>query len=700
MQRLGRIGLWEVRLPEHVYIFSEEMYHILGLDSQRYDATPENYLAAVHPDDRQKVAANIASILQGDPLSSELAHRIIWPDGEVRHVIVRTQMMTCGSATLLFGTLQDITETKRVEAELRKNEERFKYAAQASTDAIWDWDIQSNRSWCSENMQTLFGYACPESDDAVQSWAAQVHPADRKRALNEIDTALKGTANCLKSEYRFLKQSGECIDILSRAVIVRNENGEAVRMVGALVDITERNRAKAARKTDEQKIQHLAFHDSLTGLANRVLLAERVRQALERKQPSGGALLLLDLDDFKSLNDTYGHVTGDQLLKQVAERLKDCVAGSDTVARLGGDEFVILLHHIGEEKQTDTASRARMLGEKVLAAFRLPFIVDEHHSHFMTPSIGIALLSQQDQSADDILRRADMAMYRAKDAGRNTLRFFDPDMEAAIAARVAMEKDMRQALIDDQFMLHYQPQMTCDGEMIGAEALLRWPHSVRGMVPPVKFIPLAEKTGLIVPLGQWVLRTACTRLKRWADMPEFAGLSISVNVSAVQLHSADFVEQVLSALEQTGANPHQLKIELTESIVVDNVEDSIGKMMALKSRGVGFSLDDFGTGYSSLSYLKRLPLDQLKIDQSFVRDIESDPNDAAIVTTIIALGKSLGLKVIAEGVENIEQRRFLDQHGCPAYQGYLLSRPLPAEELETFIKAHQQSAPDASRLQN
>lgn len=688
LQRLGRIGIWEVHLPEHLYFFSEEMYRILGLDPHKSHATSETYLAAVHPDDRQKVKANMTSVLQGHPLFVELEHRIVWPNGEIRHATVRTEVARNGKEILLYGTLQDVTEAKRAEADLRKNEERFKFAAQALSDAIWDWNIREKRSWCSDNIDILFGSACPFSDDPLALWVEQVHPEDKERVLHETRAALNGTANDFCIEYRFLQQDGRCIDILSRAVIIRDDTGEAVRMIGTLIDVTERKQAEATRKDNEQKIRHLAFHDSLTGLANRAHLAERLRHALAVPEPGrhGGAILLLDLDDFKALNDTFGHAAGDQLLKLVAERLIAFVEKGDTVIRLGGDEFVVLQEHPAEEDRIEAVNRARILGEKILGAFRLPFILDEHHNYFVTPSIGITLFEQGPETAENILKQADLAMYQAKAAGRNTLRFFDPEMEAVAAARVALERDMREALLENQFELYYQPQFTCEGRLIGAEALLRWSHPTRGVVSPVKFIPLAEKTGLIMPIGLWVLTTACSLLKRWSTIPECAGLAIAVNVSALQLRSAGFVEQVLTIMEQTGADPRKLKIELTESVLVDNIEDSIAKMMVLKSRGVGFSLDDFGTGYSSLSYLKRLPLDQLKIDQSFVRDIETDPNDATIARAIIALGHNLGLAVIAEGVENEGQRKFLDHHGCPAHQGYLLSPPLSADRLESFAK--------------
>jgi diguanylate cyclase (GGDEF)-like protein len=432
----------------------------------------------------------------------------------------------------------------------------------------------------------------------------------------------------------------------------------------------------------------MAFHDGLTGLPNRLLLSERVHHAINAAKRSNhaGALLLLDLDDFKTLNDTFGHETGDILLKQVAERLISSVRKNDTVARLGGDEFVVLLDQIQEEDRTEAAKQVNILGEKILSAFRQPFRLKGQYNYYVTPSIGISLFGTKDETTDDILRRADLAMYQAKAAGRNTLRFFDPDMQAVVAARVALEADLRDALEKQEFTLHLQPQISCEGELIGAEALLRWEQPMRGLVPPVEFIPLAENTGLILPLGQWVLTSACSLLQSWATDPVLAKLTIAINVSALQLRNANFVEQVLDVVKQTGADPGKLKIELTESLLVDNIEDTIVKMQALKRHGLGIALDDFGTGYSSLSYLKRLPLDQLKIDQSFVRDLIHSKSDGAIAHSIISLGQSLGLSVIAEGVESEGQREFLHAHGCPAYQGFYFAEPMGIDEFEAFAK--------------
>lgn len=460
---------------------------------------------------------------------------------------------------------------------------------------------------------------------------------------------------------------------------VKNDVGTVTHYVSVHFDISERKKA-------EEKIHDLAFFDQLTGLPNRTLLLDRLNQAMSAsiRSDSFGALLLIDLDNFKTLNDTLGHDMGDMLLLQVAQRLTACVRAGETVARLGGDEFVVMLANLGV-LETDAATRARIVSEKIRSSlcqtYQLNSIV-----HHITPSIGATLFKGHHVSIDDLVKQADLAMYKSKEAGRNTIRFFDPVMQASIVERVALEADLRRAIVENQFLLHYQAQVVGAGRIMGAEALLRWQHPQNGMVSPAEFIPLAEETRLILPLGLWVLETACAQLAVWATQPKMADLTLAVNVSVHQFREADFVDQVLAVLETTGANPQRLKLELTESLLVENVQDIIEKMFALKAKGVGFSLDDFGTGYSSLSYLKRMPLDQLKIDQSFVRDVLSDPNDAAIARTIVALAQNLGLSVIAEGVETEEQRAFLASAGCHAYQGYFFSRPLPIDGFEEFVQ--------------
>ncbi|HUX63695.1 EAL domain-containing protein [Sulfuricella sp.] len=463
---------------------------------------------------------------------------------------------------------------------------------------------------------------------------------------------------------------------------VTDADGQVTHYVAVSSDLT-------LRKEADEKIHQLAFYDPLTQLPNRNLLRYRLQLALgySTRHKSHGAILFIDLDNFKILNNTKGHNIGDLLLIEVAKRLQDCVRSGDTVARLGGDEFVVMIEELSEDAQ-QAAAQAQDIGEMVLASINQPFNLQgfEHHS---SSSIGIRLFRGDEISMDDLLKHADTAMYQAKHAGRDTIRFFDAPMQAVLEIRAALEADLRQALPHQQLRLYYQIQVNEPGVVVGAEALLRWQHPERGLVSPMEFIPLAEETGLIVPIGKWVLQMACAQLKVWQADPLTCQLQIAVNVSARQFRHPDFVDQVLEMLEKTGVDPLKLKLELTESLMLDNITDSIDKMQALRIAGVRFSLDDFGTGQSSLTYLKRLPLDQIKIDQSFVRDIVTDPNDAAIVRTIIGMAKNLGLGIIAEGVETEQQRDFLKHNGCHAYQGYLFGKPVPIEEFQNLVSRPQ-----------
>jgi diguanylate cyclase (GGDEF)-like protein len=437
------------------------------------------------------------------------------------------------------------------------------------------------------------------------------------------------------------------------------------------------------RKAAEQEIRTLAYYDLLTALPNRRLLVNRLEQSLRHcKPPSHCALLMLDLDNFKALNDTRGHERGDQLLKLVAERLLACVRSDDTVARPGGDEFAVLLENVGDS--TEAARRhCDEIGQKILASLREPYVMDGE-SHHSTLSMGVTVFSATEDSVDAILQRVDLAMYQAKATGRDTLCFYDPSMHTQASERAALEVDMRAGLAQGQFELYYQPQVD-HGRIVAAEALLRWQHPERGLVPPGAFIAAAEESDLIVHIGSWVLQTACQQLVQWQSDPLCEALQLSVNVSARQFRHPRFVEQVLETVACLGTRAHLLTLELTESLVLDNVEETVARMHQLRARGIRFSVDDFGTGYSSLAYLTRLPLHQLKIDQSFVRNLGVRPTDDVIVQTIIGMASNLELEVIAEGVETSQQQALLLQYGCCYFQGYLLARPMPVEALYALL---------------
>lgn len=475
------------------------------------------------------------------------------------------------------------------------------------------------------------------------------------------------------------RKSGEIYPEYLTITAVKNTAGIVTNYVGTFTDIS-------ASKAASDEINNLAYYDPLTKLPNRRLLLDRLNHAFATSNRSGrhSALLFLDLDNFKVLNDTLGHNIGDLLLQQVAKRLIDCVREIDTVARLGGDEFVVLLEDLSE-LSIEAATQAQHVSEKIITSLNEPYQLNMHSYHG-TPSIGVRVFKDHELEVDELLKQADIAMYQSKKAGRNTLRFFDPAMQEAISQRVDLENELRNAIEQQQFQLYYQVQVGSNGTPLGAEGLIRWHHPKRGMISPFDFIPIAEDTGLIVAIGEWVLETACAQLKVWQQDPRMCNLVLAVNVSAKQFHQSDFVEQVQTILQRYDINPTLLKLELTESMLIENINDIVLRMKVLSDTGVRFSLDDFGTGYSSLQYLKMLPLNQLKIDQSFVHDIATDMNDRAIVRTIITMASNLDINVIAEGVETEEQRQYLLDNGCTHYQGYLFGRPVPIGEFEALFR--------------
>ena len=568
----------------------------------------------------------------------------------------------------------DITGRKQAEAALREQEEHYRAIYQASQDFI---SINRLSDWVfldvNQPLLSALGYERDEllghTSKELGIWA---NPLDRQQFL-EI---LQRDSRCLSFETPYRTKSGNLIWVSATASIVQ---------LGGMACVYSVTRDITKRKKDDERINELAFFDPLTKLPNRTLLLDRLRQSMNAGSRNGqyGALLLIDLDNFKTLNDVLGHDMGDLLLKQVAQRLVACVRSEDTVARLGGDEFVVVLSNLSTI-ESDAAKQTEGIGEKIVSTLNQVYQLNDH-TYYCSPSMGANLFIGQRMDSDTLLKQADIAMYRAKKDGGNALRFFDPGMEAVVIERATLENGLREAIKQKQFVLYYQAQVS-GAQLIGAEVLVRWKNPMRGVVSPNEFIPLAEETGLILSLGHWVLETACAQLTTWGERAEMSHLTVSVNVSANQFRQKDFVEQVLNVLDKTGANPFRLKLEVTESMLLSNIDEVVDKMFSLKAKGVGFSLDDFGTGYSSLSYLKRLPLDQLKIAQPFVDDVLADENDAAIATTIIALAQSFELDVIAEGVETEAQRDYLSSVGCHSYQGYFFSRPLPIEDFERFAR--------------
>ncbi|WP_198972949.1 putative bifunctional diguanylate cyclase/phosphodiesterase [Xylophilus sp. ASV27] len=667
------VGLWEWSVAARRIEFSDRWHELLGLMPGAYSGNDEAWHALVHPDDLPGLRAGLERHHQVEAPFHEIEYRMRHQSGRWIWVLDRAKVMRRdghGAPLRIVGAHMDITERKRADEALRQSEVRFRSLTELSSDWYWELDEQHRFVRIEGYSDTDFGL--PQEDNiGLTRWdlgALNMTEADWQQHRAVLDA--HQTFHDL--ELQRLDANGETYWVSISGTPIFDTQGVFRGYRGIGRSVTERKRV-------EDEIERLAFYDALTGLPNRRLLLDRLSAALAqcRVRQQRGALLFIDLDNFKDLNDTMGHDVGDSLLERVANRLVTCVKGGDTVARLGGDEFVVMLEGLEGDEASATA-QARLVGERILTLLNNPYQL-EGYQHHSTPSLGVALFDGAVESVDDLLKRADLAMYQAKAAGRNTLCFFHPDMQKAVSARSELEADLRHAIDRRELLLYYQPVVDHERRLSGVEALVRWHHPRRGMVTPGEFIPLAEQTGLILPLGYWVLATACEQLVRWQAQPETASLSIAVNVSARQFRQMDFVQRVLDALNRTGARGDRLKIELTETLLLNDVEDIIAKMTALQAHGVGFSLDDFGTGYSSLSYLKRLPLDTLKIDQSFVRDVLTDPNDAAIVRTILALAESLDLAVVAEGVETQGQLDFLMRNGCRAFQGYLFGRPAPVQ---------------------
>jgi len=645
--------------PAAAQFYGYPLESLRGMNVSRINAQPESEIR------QQRQQAII-----GEQNTFGFDHRLA--NGAVRAVESHISTVNYKGKSLFFSIIHDITERKQAEAELRIAATAFE-----SQESLMITDAEGVILRVNQAFIDTAGYTAEEIvGKTPRLLKSGRHNADFYRDMWET---IKHTGTW-QGEIWDRRKNGEIYPKWLTITAVKGDDGVTTHYVGSHIDITE-------RKAADEKIQHLAFYDPLTGLPNRRLLMDRLGHALASSARTGkqGALLFIDLDNFKSLNDTLGHDVGDLLLQQVAQRLTSCVRKTDTVSRLGGDEFMVVLENLSGQA-LEAAAQTEAITEKVMAALNQTFRLGTHE-YRCTPSIGATLFNGQQAAIEELMKQADIAMYKAKQAGRNTLRFFDPQMQTAVDAHAALESDLAKALEYQQFQLYYQIQVGELNRPLGAETLIRWIHPERGFVSPAQFIPLAEETGLILHIGLWVLETACARLKVWEQDVLTRDLVLAVNVSAKQFRQAGFADQVQAVVQHCGINPTRLKLELTESMLVDDIEKIIATMNTLKETGIQFSMDDFGTGYSSLQYLKRLPLAQLKIDMSFVRDMTAK-GDNAIVQTIIAMAHSLNLNVIAEGVETEEQRQLLSLYGCHHYQGYLFSKPLPVAQFEALLKQH------------
>ncbi len=634
-------------------------------------------ILAMHPLDFivEKDRAAVANAIQrvfADGAEVTLEAGMRSRSGSVAPYVFSGKPLQLGGETVLIGVGHDITERKRAEAQMLQAKERLDLALSGSGLALWDWDLAINMAYFNEGWAQLIGAPPREAifrGEEVVSWN---HPDDREIFSTAFDNAVKGGTTDFIAEYRILNEAGDWIWIFSRGKVTqRDASGRALRMTGTSSNITK-------RKLAEERAEFLATRDPLTGLPNRMLLNDRLEQGIASaaRNRTRLAFMFIDLDRFKTINDSLGHHVGDELLKQVAARLSSCVRATDTVARLGGDEFAVIL----EDLRSDGG--AHHVAANMIASLASTVFVGSLQLN-TSCSIGIGLFPADGSDSATLMKNADAAMYSAKEKGRNNFQFFSADMNTRVIERLSIENYLRLALRREELLLHYQPRIAfANGTVVGVEALIRWQHPRRGLISPDKFISVAEESGLIVPIGEWVLEAACRQVREWqkSGMPE---LKLSVNVSVGQARDGErLLRAIDNALTQSGLNARFLELELTESLLMQNIEEKIELLNRLGERGTSLSIDDFGTGYSSLYYLKKLPVDSVKIDGSFVRDIVEDPNDEVIVRAIVAMSHSMRLRVIAEAVETDEQYTALKALGCDEYQGFHFSAALPAEEFQ------------------
>ena len=565
-------------------------------------------------------------------------------------------------------------------SELKATNDRLKTAIDGSRDGLWEWNLSTNKMYYSQRLKEMLGYKEDELDNTYKTWVTYMHPDDRKKLFKDAKEAIQNRTP-LYCKHRIKHKDGRWIWVLNRGKAFYNEDGKAILISGFQTDITKEILALEEVKKQKSILHHQAHHDALTGLPNKVLFIDRLKQAIKKAKRSFNkiAVLFIDLDNFKKINDSMGHDTGDEVLVQVATRLQNCIRKSDTLARLGGDEFIIIIDEIKDE------NLAIHLAQKLIQAMVEPLHVN-NQDIYITTSIGISLFPEDGYNASTLLKNADAAMYRAKEEGKNRYQFYKEEMTAKAFERLLMENSMRQALENEEFVVYYQLQIDTKSEkIVGMEALIRWNHPTMGLIFPDKFIPLAEETGLIISIDRWVMQKAMQQMAIW-NQNFHKSKFVSLNLSIKQLEQKDFIDFLRDTLNKTNCPPSCVELEITESQIMRDTKKAITILNRIKELGISISIDDFGTGYSSLSYLKKFPISKIKIDQSFVRDIPNDEDDIALVKAIIAIAQNLNLSTIAEGVETDEQREFMLKHDCDKIQGYFYSKPICAKDMQELLK--------------
>ncbi|PIE43485.1 MAG: hypothetical protein CSA50_05065 [Gammaproteobacteria bacterium] len=679
---LSPVGIYLANSEANITYVNQRMCEILNTPQQHIIGSP--FSNFIHPDDKKK-----RRLTESHQIDYQEPVRLIRRDKREIYAYCEEAIQFNEDEVEIgsIGAVTDVTTIKQTQWSLQKLEARWQFALEGSGNGVWDWNIATGQTYFSPQWCALIGYDKQELTDHVREWTNRIHPDDAIESRSEIDRHLSGETSHYEREHRLLCKNGEYKWMLDRGKVIEwDASGKPARMIGTHADISD-------RKLHEAHIQHLAYHDSLTDLPNRVFLQEELQYLLAqlKRNQQHSALLFLDIDHFKMVNDSMGHSVGDEMLRQIADRLKKNTRDGDFLARLGGDEFVIVLGNPTDDIER-VYQRAQAVAANILTSFKQPFDLNRQ-SVVRGTSIGIVTLPTDGNTVSKILQHADTAMYEAKKSGRNTLHFYQKEMATAIKRRLFVENALRSAIENNELSLFYQPKVNIEElSVIGAEALLRWNHKGES-ISPAEFIPIAEDSGLIVHLGDWIMRVACEQIKTWKQHPAFKSLQhLAINVSPLQFGQADFTEKTLAILKKTGISPNWLEFELTEGVFMGDLAKSKSKMEQLKQHGIRFAVDDFGTGYSSLAYLKQLPLDVLKVDQTFVRDCTTDANDASIVRTVLAMACGLGMEAVAEGVESEDHVDFLRSEGCQYFQGYYFSRPLNAKAFENLIIAKRISS--------